>query len=263
MPWNFEYEIEVEIEQPQYEVEIEYDTGYQPGWHNNHQVDWNAGHGYHQEPQVTVVEFNTGGWQNWGARPQGNAHQNWNCGWKGHFWQMGQKYPMNFQNFQIDHNGSMWGHGHDAVGQFNISGKMNQNRHFTFVKQYFGAHAVNYKGAMSNGHLAGHWSIPGQQPEKFQIRPDFRRWSGAFWQMGQRNQMVLDMDVSQFGVFGVGSDGVGDFNIRGECHGNQIKFAKHYWGQHTVFYQGTWQGNNIQGNWQIPGNDQGKFQLHH
>merc|ERR1711972_383417 len=217
MPWNFDYEIEVEIEQPTYEIEIEYDNGYHPGWHQQHQVDWNAGGGYHQEPQIEFeveVEWDVGGWQNWGSRQNSNV-QNWAVPWTGYYWQFGQKNQMNFQNFQIDLHGNIWGHGNDPVGNFNISGKMNNNGHFKFVKQYYGAHAVTYQGHGSNGHLAGQWFLPGQQPEKFQIRMNTPRWQGAYWQGGQRHQMVLDMSVTQYGVSGFGHDDVGSFNVRG------------------------------------------------
>jgi hypothetical protein len=260
MPWNWEYEVEVEVEEPDYEIEIEYDDGYHPEYEI--EVDYDGGHGYHQQPQYEVeIEFDTTSYKSWGAKNQ-QTMQSWCVPWSGHFMQNGQKTNMHFQNFQIDLNGNIWGHGSDNVGNFNISGRMNNNGSFKFVKQYYGQHAVTYQGRCQGAYLSGQWVIPGNCQGTFQIKLNAQRWSGCFWQNGQRNNMFLDMSVSNYGVSGQGSDNVGAFTVRGQCQGGSVSFAKHYWGQHTVFYNGHWQGNNIKGNWQIPNNCDGKFQLH-
>jgi len=259
MPWNFDFEVEVEIEEPEveYEVEYEVDYGFQQPNHNI-QVDYNAGHGYNQEPDHSMQLVDTGNYKQWGQK-----NNQWSCGWTGWFAQNGQKSNMHFENFQIDFNGSIWGHGADQIGKFNISGKMNmQNNHFTFHKQYVGQHNVVYQGSMNQGLMVGKWSIPGNCQGNFQIRCDSPSWSGCFWQGGNRQNMKLDLQVSQHGVFGMGFDQVGSFMCRGSTNGSQVQFAKQYFGQHTVFYNGEWHGNNIKGMWQIPGNCQGKFQLH-
>ena len=71
------------------------------------------------------------------------------------------------------------------------------------------------------------------------------------------------MDVNQHGIAGHGSDEIGSFSVRGEVNGNSLAFAKLYWGSHTVFYRGVldsgWRG--IQGEWQIPGDSYGNFEL--
>jgi len=50
------------------------------------QINYNAGLGYHQEPQISIGLVNPNNWQQWGK----NVHQ-WNCGWSGFFRQLGQK----------------------------------------------------------------------------------------------------------------------------------------------------------------------------
>ena len=84
-------------------------------------------------------------------------------------------------------------------------------------------------------------------------------------QQGQRNEMQLEMDVCQNGVYGQGSDKFGSFVIRGQLQGNQLNFVKQYNGAHQVVYQGTLvaQGDQwiVNGNWMIPGNATETFQL--
>merc|ERR1712226_859093 len=261
MHWNYDYEIEVEIDEPDVEYEIEYDAGYQP---MNQQWNYGGGHNYQGghgnfnhfgsdvEIEVEIEQPNWGGWQQWGA----SRNHNWEVPWTVWYKQNGMKNNMNFRNFQVDHHGNIWGHGSDANGNFNISGKVNwSNTGFKFHKQYVGQHAVVYSGRIQNDIWAGNWCIPGQPQERFQLRCQSPRWVGAFWQNGQPNNMQLDMHVGPQGVFGRGHDNVGSFVIRGETHGNQVNFAKQYIGAHTVLYSGRCTGwNNIQGTWQIPGN---------
>jgi len=169
---------------------------------------------------------------------------------------------MRFDDFQIDFAGDILGHGKDEVGRFNITGKMNFiKNNFAFYKQYIGQHTVVYKGKLQQGIMAGNWEIPGNCKGDFQIRCDAPRWSGCFWQGGNRSDMHLEINVGS-GVFGTGHDEVGSFIVRGDANGSNIQFAKQYFGAHTVLYNGYREGNNITGVWQIPNNCDGKFQLH-
>jgi len=268
MPWNWEYEVEVEFDEPEveYTYEVEWDTNphHGGGWGHHKknyeveiEVDYSGG-GWDNHPTSYEAEYwDVGNYQSWGSK-----NNDWSCGWSGWYEQNGHREHMHFSNFQIDFNGSIWGHGHDGVGKFNISGRVNQNQHFKFHKQYIGQHEVIYQGRMDHGYLTGKWNIRGDPGHgRFQINSDAPTWRGAFWQNGQRNNMELDMEVSQYGVFGSGQDQVGQFMIRGECHGNNVQFAKQYYGQHTVYYRGNWHGNSIEGSWQIPGDCNGHFKL--
>merc|ERR1712046_369981 len=118
------------------------------------------------------VEPNWNSWQSWGQR-----NNSWEVEWTGWYKQGGQKHNMHFQNFQCDSNGSIWGHGSDNVGTFNISGKCNWNKSgFTFHKQYYGAHTVIYKGRIQKGFWTGNWEIPGNCGGTFQIRCNCPKW---------------------------------------------------------------------------------------
>ena len=88
-------------------------------------------------------------------------------------------------------------------------------------------------------------------------------WRGRFEQDGQWNEMqfqnmVLDLDGR---LWGNGSDVIGQFELKGTRHGQQVTINKHYHGAHTVHYNGHEQQGHITGNWNIPGNCQGQFEL--
>jgi len=262
----FEFEVEVEVESDSEEYEIEYEVEYPQAKH--HKFDMGGHGGYNQQPALQF-ETNFNSFQNsgnWGSQQhnQGMGSGGHLSPWKGWFAQNGQKTDMHFQNFRVEMNGKIWGSGSDNVGQFQISGNMKpHNQRLTFHKKYMGQHTVVYNGRMEGNHITGKWDIPGNCSGNFNMRLDAPRWTGAFWQNGQATQMVLDMAVTQQGVTGYGQDEVGCFTIAGETHGNVVNFVKQYWGKHAVHYSGQWHGQNIEGEWQIPGNCNGHFKLHY
>lgn len=254
---NFEYEVEVEIDDnDSYDIEVEYDDDYD-------------GHGQEieieieiEEPTVEYEYENTYGgqgnhnYQSWGQKDTEHKLQ-----WNGWFRQGGVKNNMIFQDFQVGFDGTIWGSGYDQVGQFNIFGKKNPQGFLTFNKQYIGQHCVIYKGKAKDQSITGKWEIPGNCAGDFQINWKAPIWTGTFWQGGMANQMRLVMDFQGNQVHGRGSDEVGTYLIRGNNDGYNVNFAKQYWGAHTVMYSGHWQNNQIVGHWNIPGNDNGKFNL--
>lgn len=259
--WQFEVEVEIDSDS-ETEYEIEYETEYvQP---KHHKFDMGGHGGYNQAPVLNFqpnFSHQQGGMQNWGAKGHASS---FNSPWKGWFKQNGQKTNMHFQNFRIETNGKIWGSGSDNVGAFQISGSMKpNNQRLSFHKQYQGQHTVIYKGRMEGNHIVGNWEIPGNCSGNYNISLDAPRWEGAFWQNGQPTQMVLDMSVTGQGVCGYGSDAVGCFTLAGETHGNMVNFVKQYWGAHAVHYSGQWHGQQIEGEWQIPGNCGGHFKLHY
>lgn len=228
------YEIDVEVD---YGVEVEVEI----------EVD-------QQEPQPVYDLVATDGWEQWGQGMHVPA-----TGW---FAQFGQKNQVDFDDLQCDVNGNLSGCGSDPVGSFYLSGQMNSNNYFTFVKQYYGAHQVMYRGRLNKGVMAGKWEIPGNCDGTFNIMPGWQRWRGGFWQGGSFNEMVIDeMYIGKGGVKGRGSDAVGAFYCQGYTNGDHVSFAKQYVGAHTVFYNGRWEGKNVVGRWQIPGNCDGTFRL--
>jgi len=263
--FNFEFEVEVEIEKPHHEYEVEIEVDYP---HHDKGFAYGGGHGgnnhYQNEVEIEIevdANFNWNNHQQWGKR-----NHEWEVPWTGWYKQGMQKHDMNFNNFQCNNQGQIWGHGSDENGTFNISGKCDfSHTGFTFHKQYHGAHTVIYKGRIQNGNLwVGKWEIPGNCEGKFQIRCKAQKWKGAFWQGNQKNVMQLDMQVNKSGVYGNGHDDVGGFIIRGDVHGSQCNFYKQYYGAHTVLYHGQMNPahTDIRGNWQILNNCGGKFHLH-
>lgn len=239
-------EIEVEVcSGPQYEIEVEVDYGVEV----EVEIELDT-----SEPAPVYALVATDGWEQWGSGMHVPA-----TGW---FAQFGNKNQVDFSDFQCDVNGKLTGSGSDPVGSFYLSGNMNSENWFTFVKQYYGAHAVMYRGRLNKGVMAGKWEIPGNCDGTFNIMPGWQRWRGGFFQGGDHNEMVIDeMYIGSGGVKGRGRDAVGAFYCQGYTNGDQVSFAKTYVGAHTVFYNGQWQGKNVVGRWQIPGNCDGTFRL--
>lgn len=82
-------------------------------------------------------------------------------------------------------------------------------------------------------------------------------WSGYYVQNGTRHQMRFHhfAAIEGGGVFGDGTDVVGDFQIEGNVQSDgQLRFIKQYIGQHSVIYTGKLDGKTIDGTWELPGN---------
>jgi len=233
---SIEYEVEIEVE-VEYEIELEVEV----------EVDV-------EEPVPVYDLCETSDWESWGAGVKVPAR-----GW---YAQFGTKARVDFDDLQVDSDGNLAGTGSDPNGGFELYGQMNKEGYFTFAKTYYGAHTVMYRGRYRQGVMTGKWEIPGNCDGTFNICPGWQKWKGGFWQFGQSTEMVLDqMYVGESGVVGRGWDNVGAFVINGWVDGDQVAFAKQYIGQHTVFYNGQWNGNYISGRWQIPGNCDGSFSL--
>lgn len=68
---------------------------------------------------------------------------------------------MIFTMFNAKIGSSITGQGKDVVGQFQVSGNMNQNGDAIFTKMYPGQYAVSYTGKLSGDTLAGNWTLMG------------------------------------------------------------------------------------------------------
>lgn len=53
---------------------------------------------------------------------------------------------MKFDSMHLNHDNTVNGDGSDQVGEFTITGTYTDDNNVEFVKQYTGAHAVNYNG---------------------------------------------------------------------------------------------------------------------
>jgi hypothetical protein len=71
----------------------------------------------------------------------------------------GTSTPLVFHNFKII-KGYIKGRGADTVGQYEIVGQVDSSNQAHFLKQYIGAHSVEYHGAYNKKKITGHWSMP-------------------------------------------------------------------------------------------------------
>ena len=80
--------------------------------------------------------------------------------WKGYYVQEGQRFPMNFIEFEFHINdGRMRARGHDAAGNFNMSGMMC-DKEFNAEKIYPGW-IIYYKGTHNEdtNEITGYWGF--------------------------------------------------------------------------------------------------------
>ena len=96
--------------------------------------------------------------------------------WKGSFEQDDEKYDMEFC-LEIAGTG-VYGMGKDNIGKFWIQGYANEETQLiSFKKQYYGAHAVYYHGAIlgtwdsdEKRKVKGAWTIPGDCYGHFELK---------------------------------------------------------------------------------------------
>merc|ERR1712183_934156 len=138
---DFSIEITIEVEVvEEVVVEVEYDVEY--GIEEEYEIEV-----VEEEPEVEIsYEIETSGWESWG--------QDCNVPAKGWFDQGGDKYAMDFWDFRLSTNGDIRGAGSDAIGPFDLYGRLSGN-YFRFDKTYRGAHTVVYKGSKKGANLTG------------------------------------------------------------------------------------------------------------
>merc|ERR1711937_145584 len=128
------------------------------------------------EPEVDIgYAIDTSNWESWGADVNVPA--------KGWFDQGGSKNAMDIWDLRLGEGDVIRGAGSDAIGVFDIIGRMNGS-FFRFDKMYRGAHTVVYRGTRRGSCLAGNWEIPGNCDGKFKIQTGWQKWQGGFWQGG-------------------------------------------------------------------------------
>jgi hypothetical protein len=210
-----EVEVEVEIEIPAVEVEVE-----MPGFGGGLEIDIEAGveveveveiptGEVEVEVEIPTVEVEVEGWVTACATKPS---------WSGWFEQDGSQTDMLFEWMQLNADGTVYGEGSDPVGAFTLIGTVGDAGDVAFVKQYEGAHAVNYNGQLTGGNIAGNWEIPDNCGGTFELNlsSDYvENWTGWFEQAGENTDMALDIHIDETGVFGMGADPVGNFSVRG------------------------------------------------
>jgi len=186
--------------------------------------------------------------------------------WQGEYIYDGAASPMTFKHMYIGATGDIFGNGSDDVGTFSISGKMGAGG-VSFVKQYDGAHAVNYTGTINNqGVISGKWEIPGNCDGAFNIRTSgATHWNGTYRTAGESQDHGMTLLLKSQGdkFFGLGSDENGSFNIEGEFipARKAFTFTKTYFGAHSVHYAGIHANGQLFGNWHWEGSMHGTFTL--
>lgn len=210
-------------------------------------------------PEIEMKDPTT--WESWGPKDGKQAK------WGGHFMQDGTKNEMDIDNLQIGFDGGIHGNGSDGIGEFKVDGTVSRDGAVQFTKKY-DSHNVNYEGTLSKGAISGEWHLDGGDKDSFELSIAPENWTGSFEQDGKSNAMDLCMSFDPNGLFGTGSDSVGNFVLRGslDTDANRVDFVKKYLGQHEVLYSGLADKDAsgslvIQGKWQIAGSGTGTFKL--
>jgi len=80
----------------------------------------------------------------------------------GHYMDFGHRFAMTFHSFVLS-RGHLSGLGTDEVGDFTVDGVYDVDGAFAFVKQYIGAHFVDYSGVITKSGtqliLKGRWDL--------------------------------------------------------------------------------------------------------
>lgn len=93
--------------------------------------------------------------------------------------------------------------------------------------------------------------------DSFEIYIFFQNWKGFYIDNEIKQKMSLELNVSEEGVYGIGSDDIGKFNIKGMYNSKEktMKFVKQYFGKHRIYYVGNTNSDNhtviCKGKWLI------------
>merc|ERR1711981_80601 len=127
---DFSIEITIDVD---VEVEVDVDCDAEYGIEVEVEIEVEE-----EEPEVEIsYAIDTSGWESWG--------QDVNVPARGWFDQGGTKYEMSIWDLRLSPGGDIRGAGSDAVGVFDVMGRLNGN-FFRFDKVYRGAHTVVYRG---------------------------------------------------------------------------------------------------------------------
>ena len=188
--------------------------------------------------------------------------------WSGYYVDNYIEEPFAIENLRISTTGEITGAGVDLEKSFDIKGAVNPQGGFQFIKQYEGAHAVSYKGTVSDGCLSGVWSCDGNKGD-FKLDLDCQRWKGSLY-IEDKDTYALDtaIYVSENGVFGVGVDEEGPYVIGGtyDPSTNKISLLKSYIDRYCVLLEGSIHDDGeyllVIGTWKLRNGDDGSFELY-
>jgi hypothetical protein len=178
------------------------------------------------------------------------------------------KHDLVFDNLQVSLEGTVFGNGKDHIGNYQCQGVLKQEGQIHFVKRYQQGVQVSFHGQLGSNKITGNWSHRNNNSGKFEIfLLEVANWNGTYSQRGKKEEQQFEIVFGYEGIFGAGCDNYGAFIIRGNLHkvSGQAVFGKQYLGRHVVVYTGgvimagpSW---TISGNWQIPNNSMGVFNL--
>lgn len=90
--------------------------------------------------------------------------------WHGYFFYPDHSGPCWMRLYLTFRNDRMRGEGHDHVGAFTLDGEVDRHSgRCTWIKQYVGAHQVQYTGRCTSEGIHGQWAISGQWGGTFHI----------------------------------------------------------------------------------------------
>ena len=177
-----------------------------------------------------------------------------NLVWQGTYQQDGENHHMTWFKFMAAPGQVLRGKGTDDIGEFVLQGYVEPNCKAHFEKQYLGKHTVLYEGDLIGERITGRWNVQGLS-DTFEMTRCDKRWAGVYMQDGNEVEMIFNhLNIWNNRINGRGKDEVGEFEINGEFKSNgQVTFTKQYIGQHSVLYEGQYDGNRIiSGQWKVP-----------
>lgn len=152
--------------------------------------------------------------------------------WFGQFEQDGVWHSLRIFNLQIEQGGPITGSGADESGQFIIQGQVAYPDEVYFVKSYRTGQTVKYNGNINEGFIEGTWhrdlsTFNGKFYLSMAVPPKWEGWL-THTHSEEKKQLIFNMYVDYDGVYGVGSDEVGQYVIKGVMDSRCIKFVQCY-----------------------------------
>lgn len=194
--------------------------------------------------------------------------QNIRVTWSGLYLHEGRKRNLLFENLQVEQGGSITGSGCDDEGDFFIEGHIWKPNIVRLVKQYWSQNSVQLTGTITGGFIEGQWSKSHHENGKFFAEVEgLDKWFGLIRdkQGAPLHSFIVDMVVCIHGIYGMGSDNLGEYVIKGEQDQSKVRFVKSYHFERDIYFVGKIIKEEpdrvIRGNWGYIDDIQGTFEM--
>lgn len=162
--------------------------------------------------------------------------------WSGLYLQDNKTKNLMFANLQVEQGGSITGSGQDHEGRFFIEGHIWQPNSVKLIKQYASRQSVYLTGKITGGFIEGEWQKDGRcgHGRFFAEVEGLDKWFGVLRDTKGNaiKSIILDMVICPHGIYGMGSDGTGEYVIKGIKEKNSIRFVLCYHFTNEVYFSG-------------------------